>query len=115
MRVDLVLAFMSMITEYQLAFLLLVRSNYFGAALALIRSQIESLIRMLWIAKCATDHQVNEIRKNRDYEFLFSGLMADSIDAAYRTGGFFGQLKKGAWKLLCDFTHTGMHQVYRDP
>src|SRR5216684_1503468 len=60
-RVGLVLAFMSMVTEYQLAFLLLVRSNYFGAALALIRSQMESLIRMCWIARCATDYQVKQI------------------------------------------------------
>lgn len=39
--------------------------------------------------------------------------MADAIDTVYRTGGFFGRLKKGTWKHLCDFTHTGMRQVFR--
>ena len=102
-----------MVMEHQLAFLLLMRSNYYGAALALIRSQMESLIRMLWIARCATDYQVNQIGANRGFEFPTLRLMTEAIDTAYRTGGFFGRLKSGTWKLLCDFTHTGMRQVFR--
>jgi hypothetical protein len=112
-RVGLVLAFLSMVMEHHLAFLLLVRSSYFGAALALMRSQIESLIRMLWIARCATDYHVKQIGANKDYEFPPTRLMAETIDTVYRTGGFFVRLKKGAWNHLCDYTHTGMRQVFR--
>ena len=112
-RVGLVLSLVSMVTEHQLAFLLLVRSNYFGAALALIRSQMESLIRMLWTARCATDYQVNQIGADEDYEFPLPRLMAEAIDTVYRTGGFFSRLKQGTWKHLCDFTHTGVRQVFR--
>jgi hypothetical protein len=113
MRVGIVLAYISMVTEHQLAFLLLVRSNYFGAALALMRSQMESLIRMLWIARCATDTQVKEAATNKDYKFPCAGFMAEAIDKVYSTGGFFVRLKKGTWNTLCDFTHTGMRQVFR--
>ena len=114
-RTGLVLAYISIVEEHHLAFLLLIRSHYFGSAMALVRSQIESLIRMLWIARCATDDQVkaigNKVAINKDYEFPCPRQMTDEIDSTYVTGGFFSCLKKNAWKLMCDFTHTGVRQI----
>jgi len=114
-RTGLVLAYISIVEEHHLAFLLLVRSNYFGSAMALVRPQIDSLIRMLWIARCATDDQVkdiwNKIATNEDHKFPCLRQMTDEIDSTYVTGGFFSCLKKNAWKLMCDFTHTGVRQI----
>lgn len=114
-RVALLLAYISMVEEHQLAFLLLVRSNYFGSALSLVRLQMEGLIRMLWIARCATDDQIKAIVRpmatNKDYKFPRTPSMIKEIDSIYQTGGFFTCLEKNAWALMCDLTHTGVRQT----
>jgi hypothetical protein len=57
-RVGLVLAYVSVVAEHQLAFLLLVRSGYHGFALVLLRAHTEAMVRMLWMTRCIPDAQL---------------------------------------------------------
>ncbi len=112
-RVGLVLVYLSIVAEHQLGFLLLVRSDYRGSALVLLRAQTEALVRMLWITRCIPDAQLENIIGNKNYEFPTFLEMAEAVDRANRTGGFFSNLKRRTWKDLCDFAHGGLRQIHR--
>ena len=61
MRLDLVYQCCDISIEHGLAVKTLLEAELFTSALALFRTQFESLVRAYWILFAATDEQVNEL------------------------------------------------------
>jgi len=107
-----VIAFISVLIEFQESILLLVMNNHEGSASALFRPVVEGAYRALWINLPATDAEVTRfVEKDRiDLEF---GQIATALDSAYAMDDFFQDFKARAWKHLNSYTHGGMHQIGR--
>lgn len=98
--------------EYHKAIILLVRQSLFGAALALVRPMFEIYIRGVWIGQCASDAELEKLRKDRiDKKFHQIMKEIESHDSgnislrAKVTGNFKDAMN--------DFIHGGRLQLMR--
>jgi hypothetical protein len=90
----------------------LCRQNMIASAFALLRSQIESAFRGLWVNLIATDEQVEAIRERGEEPFPKFRRMAADIDTAYGAAGWL-QSFADHWRTLNGYTHTGLEQLSR--
>ncbi|AYR25346.1 DUF6988 family protein [Herbaspirillum rubrisubalbicans] len=97
--------------EHQAAIALLCSSELYGSAFALLRVLVESLIRGMWLRRCATDQQIRKF-KTGDIDRSFKQLVAD-IEPKLGRSEVLSSLKTHVWKTMSGFTHTGFHQVSR--
>jgi hypothetical protein len=117
-RLTLPLAYLNLSLDHHRAFILLMRSGLHGSALALVRLVFEAMIRAHWIAKCATDAQVEEAAENDGFKFPKMDDMAKAVDEAFSDPNgepltFFQQAKRDAWKATNSYTHSGLLQLAR--
>jgi hypothetical protein len=98
--------------EHQAAIALLHSSGLPAPMFALLRVLTESLVRGLWLYRCATDSDIERFKKGTfDKKF---GELVSSVESAIGTpNGVLSNFKESAWKALNGFTHTGMIQVSR--
>ncbi|MDP3700743.1 MAG: hypothetical protein Q8R72_07540 [Hylemonella sp.] len=98
--------------EHQAAIALLHSSALYGSALALLRSETESLVRGLWLLHCATQEDLDRFKRGKVKQ-EFQELIA-AFEAKVGNGpGVLSGLKERAWKAMNGFTHTGFLQVSR--
>lgn len=112
LRTVMVIGFIDQIIEHHEAMLLLIRADKVGSAFALARSTVEGMYRGLWINFAATDAQVERFERNDDIGLSMTQI-AQSIDAAYRAGNFYEDMKRRSWDGLNSYAHTGMLQLGR--
>jgi uncharacterized protein DUF6988 len=98
--------------EHQAAINLLIRQKHPGSAMALVRSVIEAMYKGAWVIAKASERDAEKIRQDK-FDFPGTGTMVSEADAAFQTGGFFAEAKKGNWKTLNSFTHSGGMQLGR--
>ena len=82
------------------------------ASLALSRSVAEGVHRGLLLNFVATDAEVQDFEK-RDVLPINMTEVAKAIDAKYKAGDFFEDLKKRSWSALCSYTHSAILQLGR--
>src|SRR5947207_2179812 len=82
-RLTLALAYLNLSLDHHRAIILLMRSGLFGSAMALVRLVFEAMIRSHWVAKCASDAQVEEVAENENFKFSKMDDMASAVDAAF--------------------------------
>lgn len=111
-RNDLVLAYLAIALEHQHAICNLIGLGLFGSALALLRSQLESAFRGLWVNLIATDEQVVAIREKGAEPFPRFKEMAKELDARYGSGGWLSSFVD-SWAALNGYTHSGLEQLGR--
>lgn len=111
-RTVTVIGFVSMLSEYQESFLLLIMHDKAGSAFALARPIVEAAYRGLWINACATDDEIKKFNEKDKIDLEF-GKIAAALDPAHNTGDFFQDFKERTWKILNSFTHGGMLQLGR--
>jgi len=102
-RLTLPLAYLNLSLDHHRAIIALIRAGLYGSAMALVRLVFEAMIRSHWVAKCATDAQVEEVAENDDFRFPKMDDMAKAVDAALSDPNdeplsFFQRAKADAWK-----------------
>lgn len=98
--------------EHQAAIASLHSVELFGSMFALLRVLTESLVRGLWLQKCATKDELDKFKKGRLSKDF--GMLVQEVEAAIGTpNGILTGFKKLAWSSLNDFTHTGYIQISR--
>ena len=107
----LLCAYIDIMYEHHESVYLLIGKKLYGAAFALERSLFETLFRALWVNACASEEQIKQICTDDGFEF--PRTMMNEIDKKYTTDGFFWQVKKGSWKAMCSYTHSGLLQISR--
>jgi hypothetical protein len=112
LRTVMVIGFVDQVIEHHDSMLLLIRGGKVGSAFALARSVVEGMYRGLWINFVATGVEVARFARCDDIGLAMTQL-AQSIDAAYRAGDFFEDLKRRSWDTLNSYSHTGVLQLGR--
>jgi hypothetical protein len=113
-RITLAFAYAGITLEHQYAILTLTRKNIRGSALALLRPQVETAFRGLWIINCGTDDEVEAICQRNAEPFPRFRDMAKVLDKAYGCEEypyFQGMAQK--WGYLNSLTHSGLEQLGR--
>ncbi len=110
-RDKLLLAYWSLILEYDKGILALMRHKYHGAAFALLRPLVEALVRA-HVALMGSAADVERI-KNDTYSVNFKTIGGE-IDTAFNLEGFFDRFLNDSTRgALHSFTHSGLSQVGR--
>ncbi|EPM4854081.1 DUF6988 family protein [Vibrio parahaemolyticus] len=80
--------------------------NIPSSAFALLRPQLETYIRGLWIFNCASKEEINDIYAGK--EFPRKNHMLDALTELEEfKDGLLKKKVNDMWGLLCDFTHGG--------
>ena len=109
-RLRVVMALQHLCLEHHQGIHVLVSQGVIGSALALLRPQFETYVRGAWFYYCASDNQIKDFLKGNDPP-RFGILIQDLEKVEAFDGGTLSELKKAAYKNLCDFTHGGTVQV----
>ena len=104
------MAYWSLVFEFQKGILNLISNQYHGAAFALLRPIVETAIRAHLVI-CASEDVLKTILSD-DYRTNF-GTVGKEIDAAFKTDDLFENFLKGAKNALHGYTHIGTHQLGR--
>ncbi len=98
--------------EHHAGIVLLVRFGKLASAFALLRPEIDSYLRGLWLASSATDAEVSGFLSGDSApgsEKLSHRLEAEGIlDPDSLTA-----IQREMWCAVCDYTHTGCRQIVR--
>ncbi len=108
----LLLPYLSIVCEHQNAILLLIKNKLYGSASVLVRPIFEIFYRALWICKCASDLEIEEVTQD-DNKFPNLEYMAGAIDKNYASDGFFSRIKSKSYGTMSSYIHTGLLPVSR--
>jgi hypothetical protein len=111
-RFDLVWAYVLIALKHHEGIFTLVGQNLMAPAFALLRLQIETAYRGLWVNLIATDEQVNAIREHDAEPFPRFRQMAADLDTSYGAGGWLLSFADH-WAALNGYTHSGLLQLSR--
>jgi hypothetical protein len=111
-RFDLVWAYVLIALKHHEGIYALASQDLMAPAFALLRTQIETAYRGLWVNLIATDEQVNAIREHDAEPFPRFRQMAADLDTSYGAGGWL-QSFADHWSALNGYTHSGLLQLGR--
>ncbi|NHQ93320.1 DUF6988 family protein [Janthinobacterium lividum] len=105
------LAYLNMALDHREAILLLVGVGAFSSATALQRPLLEAAITGLWVESCATDTQVEEIRRIERPPPKFD-VAARKLIQSHDFGKWI-EIFRGHYKIFNDYTHGNERQLSR--
>jgi len=109
-RRHLVLACYDVAMEHMAAVALLYRSGLHGSMLSLLRSLFESVVRGMWLDRCASEGDLERFR-NHKLEKSF-GKVVREIESTFSNGpSQLSIIHANTWPALNGYTHTGYNQV----
>jgi hypothetical protein len=117
-RLMLMLAYLNLSLSHHQGIICLMVNRLYGPALALVRVIFEAMIKAHWIAKCASDAQVEDVAEHDNAKFPKMHEMTEAVDNAFSDPhdaplNFFKQAKRDAWKATNSYTHSGLRQLAR--
>jgi hypothetical protein len=98
--------------DHHHSIVLLIDHKLNASAYALIRVALESYVRGMWLALCASDEQVAKFWAG-DNPPVIDALLKQLESTPSFSEGVLSQIKREHWGALCGFTHTGGLQVQR--
>lgn len=102
--------------QHQRSIVLLIEHRLIGSAFALLRVLFETHVRAVWLLNCSSTADIDEFEKcgeiRRGGKKLEFGSLIEEIEklVPYDSGHLTKQ-KRHLYKLMNDYTHTGMHQI----
>jgi hypothetical protein len=93
----------------------LMEKKLYNSAFALERILFENIIKLKYMYYIMDDPKITTIydANSWDNHFLTIGEMATKIDETLETD-FYSNVKKNAYKIMNDYTHTGVNQIARN-
>jgi hypothetical protein len=93
----------------------LMEKKLYNSAFALERIFFENIIKLKYMYYIMDDQKISTIydANSWDKHFLTIGKMATEIDEKLDTT-FYSNIKKNAYKIMNDYTHTGANQIARN-
>ena len=98
--------------EHQKAIVLLIANKLFGTAFSLARVLFEAYIRGLWLAKCATEKELDDFKKDK-LQKTFDTLIKEIEQQDGFEEGVLSKAKSASWKAMNSYTHSGFFQSVR--
>ena len=109
-RNTLLMAYWSLVFEFHRAVLCLIDHKFYGAAFALVRPIVETVVRA-HVAIMGSEEDLQTLYNDK-YRTNFSKIVTE-IDTAFAMEGFFQNFLNGAKEALHGYTHAGLHQLGR--
>jgi hypothetical protein len=109
-RNTLLMAYWSLTFEFHRSILSLIEQKFYGAAFALVRPIIESVVRA-HVTLMASEEVLHRLH-NDEYRTNLATVGAE-IDTAFGTQGFFQKFLARAREALHSYTHAGLLQLGR--
>lgn len=109
-RNTLLMAYWSMVFEFHRAILCLIHNKFYGAAFALVRPILETVIRA-HVTIMGSDEDVQKLR-NDEYRTNLATI-GKEIDSFFRLEGLFEKLLDQGRTALHSYTHAGTMQLGR--
>jgi hypothetical protein len=81
------------------------------SAYALLRPQIDAVLRALWLHGTATEEEVQSVLDGNDPPGI--AAIVKSIEADGSFEGELSSLQRQIWGTVSDYTHTGARQISR--
>lgn len=110
-RIRLSIAYLSMSLDHREATLLLIRHGAFMSAISLQRTVLEALVAGIWLNRCASDQQLNQIA-SYEREIPKFGTMTKNLKETQDFDELI-EIFKGHYSTLNDYTHGGRRQLSR--
>jgi hypothetical protein len=113
----IVLGCFDIAVEHAAGITILADRQTWAPAFALLRPLLDSYVRGVWLAICATDEQLalfetNELRHTVQFRHMVEAIEAE-VEAKIGPSDLLSTLRKTGWNLMSDFTHTGYEHVTR--
>ena len=97
----LLAAYIDIAIEHHHAIHLLISNRIYGSAFTIVRPLFETLFRALWITKCASDNEIEQILNDDSFSFPRMPKLIKEVDDAYSSENFFKNIKKDSWSAMC--------------
>ncbi len=104
------MAYWSVAFELHRGILCLIDHKFYGAALALVRPIVETVVRA-HVAIMGSEQDLQKLHDD-EYRTNFSKIGTE-IDTAFDMEGVFQNFLNGAKEALHGYTHAGLHQLGR--
>jgi hypothetical protein len=111
-RFQIAAACFDAVLEHQAAIAVLVEQKLYGSAHAMLRVIAEAYIRGQWIARCATEPELERFQKDELKKTLRT-IVREIETALGQSTGPLSTMVNNHWEALCSFAHTGFRQVTR--
>lgn len=92
---------------------ILTEKKLYNSSFALMRSLFESLVRGTYLRDCLDQAKIERLHNGNDNDiFPNMATMVSEIDDLHDLT-YFTDRKDAAWKMMNDYTHTGINQLSR--
>jgi hypothetical protein len=112
-RARLALGCLDIAIEHQAAIAVLAERPLWGPVYVLLGGLLDALVRGVWLARCATDDDLDSFELAGLRRKSFEDMVGDVERALGHSRGALSKLRKSAWAMFSDFTHTGFEHVRR--
>jgi hypothetical protein len=111
-RARLSAALLDQAHEHHRAIRLLLSNDVVGSAFSLVRILFETTVRSIWLARCATDSELEQFKADTiDKHF---GTIIGEVEAFFGfVGGTLFKVKLDYWRAMCSYAHGGYLQAVR--
>jgi len=89
--------------EHQTAISLLAAQNLWGPVYALLGRLLEAFVRGVWLARCATDDDLDSFQLTGLRDRNFEELVGDVERSLGSSRGVLSKLRRTAWAMFGDF------------
>ncbi len=87
----------------------LIERGNIGSSIALLRTLLDTEYRGLWVMSVEKEYEVEQYLNGELH--LHKKDISRELDKVYDTDKYFQTTKKDAWRVLSDYTHTGIYQI----
>lgn len=93
---------------------ILTKEKIYNSSFALLRSLFESLVRGTYLRDCLSCEKIEKLHSGDDNN-IFPNManMVSKIDEVHDLN-YFCSRKDATWKMMNDYTHTGVNQLSRN-
>ncbi|NQY07876.1 MAG: hypothetical protein HRT68_17190 [Flavobacteriaceae bacterium] len=103
------LTLLQLALEHNAAIVKLIKLEFHGSALALLRPQRDAFLRGIWLYRCATEEQLSKFMTGKEPPGIKGLLEKIEQTDGYRHGKL-SSLMADIKEFLHDFTHGGLYQ-----
>lgn len=111
-RERLALACFDIAIEHHASIVLLVQSQLYGSAFALLRVEFEALVRGMWLRHAASPHDIELFLKDK-VNLSFKELIGSIEETSSFKHEMMSVIKEAHWSIFNSFTHTGVEALKR--
>lgn len=111
LRERLAIAALTVALHHHKAIIFLLENGSYQSFMALLRPQTDAWVNGAWLHLCATDKELEDFAAGKSH--VMPKEIFDRLEATL-DNEVIALIKKGRWKEMCDFTHTGILQLQRN-